>query len=152
MLTMSTKHLLAAAVAAVLLLGACGTSESGDDSTTLSLVGFAVPEAANKAIQAEWAKTEAGKDVRWATSYGPSGDQSRAVVTGLDADYVHFSVESDVTRLVDAGLVDPSWKDGPTNGVVSSSVVVLGPTIAHTRAPQAPGPAARRRKSPRSSR
>lgn len=48
------------------------------------------------------------------------------MVSGLDADYVHFSVTSDVTRLVDAGLVAESWDDGPNRGVVSSSIVVFG--------------------------
>jgi sulfate/thiosulfate transport system substrate-binding protein len=47
------------------------------------------------------------------------------VVNGLKADYVNFSLEGDVTRLVDAGLVDESWKSGPTNGIVSDSAVVI---------------------------
>ena len=38
---------------------------------------------------------------------------------------MHFSLESDVTRLVDAGLVDASWNTGPTKGIVTSSVVVF---------------------------
>jgi sulfate transport system substrate-binding protein len=63
--------------------------------------------------------------VSWVESYGASGDQSRAVEAGLEADYVHFSLEGDVTRLVDAGLVDSSWNAGPTGGIVSSSVVVF---------------------------
>ncbi|MFI5426347.1 extracellular solute-binding protein [Aeromicrobium sp. UC242_57] len=54
------------------------------------------------------------------------GDQSRAVVDGLPADYVHLSVATDVDRLVDAGLVDPTWDDGDNKGIVSTSVVVLG--------------------------
>jgi sulfate/thiosulfate-binding protein len=113
------------ALVAGLALAACTGSPSSGETVTLHIVGFAVPEAANKAIAAEWAKTEAGRDVRFETSYGASGDQSRAVVNGLKADYVHFSVSSDVTRLVDAGLVDESWDDGPNKGIVSSSVVVL---------------------------
>ena len=43
------------------------------------------------------------------------------MVAGLKADYVHFSVTSDVTRLVEAGLVDeyrlltfPSFLGGGT--------------------------------------
>jgi sulfate/thiosulfate transport system substrate-binding protein len=119
---------IAFALAAGLALSACGGGDaaSGDGgSTTLSIVGFAVPEAANKAIAAEWNKTPAGKGVKFQTSYGASGDQSRAVVAGLKADYVHFSVTSDVTRLVTEGLVDETWDDGPNKGVVSSSVVVL---------------------------
>ena len=124
----------AIAVAGSMVLGACGgssdsaSSEGGGPggSTTLSIVGFAVPEAANKAIAAEWNKTPEGKGVSFKTSYGPSGDQSRAVVSGLKADYVHFSVASDVTRLVDEGLVADDWDQGPNKGVVSTSVVVFG--------------------------
>jgi len=130
---MKTRIRATAAVvlAAALALSACGGGDGGGDgasggeATTLNIVGFAVPEAANKAIAAEWNKTPAGKGVRFQTSYGASGDQSRAVVAGLKADYVHFSVTSDVTRLVDAGLVDETWDDGPNKGVVSSSIVVL---------------------------
>lgn len=112
-----------AVVAALLALSACGTGTSS--GTTLSLVGFAVPKAANNAIQQEWGKTPDGEGVAWQESYGASGDQSRAVAAGLDADYVHFSLEGDVTRLVDAGLVASDWNAGPTKGIVSTSVVVI---------------------------
>ncbi len=120
------KAAVAATLTGLLGLAACGGGASaGDDGATLSLVGFAVPEAANKAIAAKWAETEDGKGVQWETSYGASGDQSRAVEGGLPADYVHFSLETDVTRLVDAGLVAEDWKDGANKGVVSQSTVVL---------------------------
>ena len=101
------------------------TSGGGGEEATISIVGFAVPEAANKAIAEAWAQTPEGENVTFRTSYGASGDQSRAVVDGLEADYVHFSVSSDVTRLVDAGLVADTWDDGPNKGVVSSSIVVF---------------------------
>lgn len=123
----------AIALAASLALAACGGSSDaadgdsgGSGSTTLSIVGFAVPEAANKAIAEAWNETPEGKGVKFKTSYGASGDQSRAVVSGLEADYVHFSVASDVTRLVDEGLVSEDWNTGPNEGVVSTSVVVFG--------------------------
>ncbi len=124
----SVRWLGAAVLASALLItSACGTSasSSSEGGTTLSLVGFAVPEQANKDIAAEWSKTADGKGVTWKTSYGASGDQSRAVESGLDADYVHFSLEGDVTRLVDAGLVAKDWNTGPNKGIVSQSVVVL---------------------------
>ena len=132
-----TRKAVAVALVATLALGAsaCGGSSSDEaggggggsgDGGTIAIVGFAVPEAANKAIADEFNETDAGRDVRFKTSYGASGDQSRAVVEGLDADYVHFSVTSDVTRLVDEGLVADTWDDGPTKGVVSSSIVVFG--------------------------
>lgn len=126
------RSLFALGLAASLALVACGDDGGNEDTsggeveeTTLSIVGFAVPEAANKAIADEFTKTDEGEGVSFRTSYGASGDQSRAVVDGLDADYVHFSVASDVTRLVDEGLVADTWDDGPTKGIVSSSIVVL---------------------------
>lgn len=105
--------------------GGGGAASGGGSDETINIVGFAVPEAANKAIAEAWGETEAGKGVAFKTSYGASGDQSRAVVSGLEADYVHFSVASDVTRLVDEGLVAEDWDAGPNKGVVSSSVVVF---------------------------
>ena len=118
---------IGASITGMLALTACssadGTSSDGD---TISIVGFAVPEAANKNIATEFAKTEEGADVTFETSYGASGDQSRAVEAGLEADYVHFSVPTDVTRLVDAGLVSDTWDDGENKGVVSTSIVVFG--------------------------
>ena len=123
-----SRAAIAASLLGALALSACspgGASESSDENT-IHIVGFAVPEAANKNIAAEFVKTDDGKDVKFETSYGPSGDQSRAVAAGLEADYVHFSVPTDVTRLVDEGLVADDWDSGENKGVVSTSVVVFG--------------------------
>jgi sulfate transport system substrate-binding protein len=84
-----------------------------------------VPKAGNNAAQAAFAKTDEGKGTSWKESYGASGDQSRAVVGGLKADYVHFSLTPDVTRLVDEGLVAKDWAAGPNKGIVTDSAVVL---------------------------
>lgn len=126
MTTLRRRLTIAAAltVAATLVLAACGSGGSTGD--TIKIVGFAVPEAANKAIAEKFQDTPEGKGVEFTTSYGASGDQSRAVADGLPADYVHLSVATDVDRLVDAGLVDPTWDDGPNQGIVSTSIVVLG--------------------------
>lgn len=112
-----------------LFFGGDSDADSADGPNagqTINIVGFAVPEAANKAIAAEYVRTDDGAGVKFKTSYGASGDQSRAVEGGLKADYVHFSVATDVDRLVKAGLVDENYDDGPNKGVVSSSIVVLG--------------------------
>ena len=120
---------LSAVAAAVLLLTGCvggaATAPGDAGTTTLHLVGFAVPKEANNAIQKKFDRHPEGKDVVWEESYGASGDQSRAVVNGLQADYVNFSLEGDVTRLVEADLVDQDWKSGPTKGIVSDSTVVI---------------------------
>ena len=71
---------------------------------TINIVGFAVPEAANKAIAEEWAKTARGRGRRRSRPpTAPRATRAGPSVDGLEADYVHFSVASDVTRLVDAG-------------------------------------------------
>ena len=46
-------------------------------------------------------------------------------MAGADADVVHYSLETDVTRLVDEGLVAEDWKDNATKGIATSSVVVF---------------------------
>ncbi len=38
---------------------------------------------------------------------------------------MHLSLEPDVTRLVDAGLVAEDWKDNETDGICTTSVVVM---------------------------
>jgi sulfate transport system substrate-binding protein len=121
--------LLAGALASTLALAACGGDDSGsggsDDANTLNIVGYSVLEQANKGVISAFQKTDAGKDVEFKESYGASGDQSRAVVAGAKADEVHLSLEPDVTRLVDEGLVADDWKDNDTNGICTSSVVVM---------------------------
>lgn len=123
-----TRVMAAVAISAsVAVLAACAPSSgsSDDENAPLSLVGFAVPKAGNNAAQAAFAQTDEGKGTTWKESYGASGDQSRAVEGGLKADYVHFSLTPDVTRLVDAGLVAKDWNAGPNKGIVTDSVVVL---------------------------
>ncbi|NRQ49832.1 sulfate ABC transporter substrate-binding protein [Aeromicrobium stalagmiti] len=118
-----------AAAAAIALLAACapssGNSAKGTSSTTLSLVAYSVPKAADGALQKAFAAKQSGDKIAWKDSFGASGDQSRAVAKGLKADVVHFSLSPDVTRLVDAGLVDTSWDDGANKGIISTSVVSL---------------------------
>src|SRR5690554_2771545 len=124
MVTVATMGLTACAASEASTPDASGAPAAAE-STELSLAAFAVPKAANNALQAAWGETAEGAGVTWVETYGASGDQSRAVAAGLDVDYVHFSLEGDVTRLVDEGLVAETWNDGPTEGIVSSSVVVL---------------------------
>jgi sulfate/thiosulfate transport system substrate-binding protein len=110
----------------LVLTSACSVSEAGEGGgDTISVNAFSVMEAANEPVFEDFKGTEEGKDVEFETSYGASGDQSRAVVANADADVVHYSLETDVTRLVDEGIVAEDWKDNPTNGIATSSVVVF---------------------------
>ena len=111
----------AATIAAAVGVSACSSSGS---AKTLRLVAYSVPKPAYDALAAAFEKTSAGKGVDIKGSYGPSGAQSKAVLAGQKADYVGFSVEPDLTKLVPS-KVDASWNAGPTKGLVSDSVVVI---------------------------
>jgi sulfate/thiosulfate transport system substrate-binding protein len=104
-----------------------GTDVSGGDAakTTLSLVAYSTPQVVYDEIIPDFQRTSAGAGVGFKTSYGASGDQSRAVEAGLRADVVSFSTEPDMTRLVDAGLVSPDWNQTPNRGLVTTSVVAF---------------------------
>ena len=58
-------------------------------------------------------------------SYGSSGDQSRAVSSGLPADVVALSLAPDVDKLVEPGIVAADWANDEHDGFVTNSVVVL---------------------------
>jgi len=120
----TTFKVAAVAAAGVLALTGC-SSASSEGGNSLNLVGYSVLEQANAGVISAFQDTPAGKGVEFKESYGASGDQSRAVAAGQDADEVHLSLEPDVTRLVDAGMVDKNWKDNATDGMCSQSIVVM---------------------------
>jgi sulfate/thiosulfate transport system substrate-binding protein len=117
------KFAAALLVAAALLAGGCGGGSGGGDR--LTLVAYSTPREAYEQLIPAFQETQAGKGVRFSQSYGASGDQSRAVQNGLAADVVTFSLEPDMTRLVDAGLVAKGWDADRHQGMITSSVVVF---------------------------
>ena len=126
---------LALALTAALAGGAIAQSPSPTVAPTptpfvtapgaVTIVGYSTPREAYSQLSEAFQATDAGKDVQFETSFGASGDQSRAVAAGLLADYVAFSLETDMTRLVDAGIVAPDWNAGPNKGFVTDSVVTF---------------------------
>jgi sulfate/thiosulfate transport system substrate-binding protein len=121
-----------ALIALLLVAAGCGgqssaSEDSGGDGSggKLTLVAYSTPEEAYKELIPAFNKTSEGKGVGFSQSYAASGEQSRAVEGGLPADVVEFSLEPDMTRLVDAGLVDKGWNQNEYKGNVTNSVVVL---------------------------
>jgi sulfate/thiosulfate-binding protein len=129
--TRATRIALAvAALLAMPVAAACGGSSSdaaagGGDGANLTLVAYSTPEEAYKELIPAFNGTPEGKGVGFDQSYASSGEQSRAVEGGLPADVVEFSLEPDITRLVDAGLVDADWNKNEYDGFVTDSVVVF---------------------------
>lgn len=93
--------------------------------TKLALVAYSTPREAYGQLISAFQKTAAGKDASFSQSYGASGEQSRAVAAGLQADIVAFSLAPDISDLVKKGLVAQSWNKGRYHGMVTRSVVVF---------------------------
>ena len=70
-------------------------------------------------------KDKTGQDVEFQESYLGSGAQSRAIVGGFEADIAALSLEEDIKRIADAGLITHDWKAKGPGGMVSDSIVVL---------------------------
>ena len=114
--------LAAAAVAAILTSGKASARPAGG---TISLVAYSTPRDAYSQLIPAFQDTSAGRGTSFQQSYGGSGEQARAVIAGLKADVVAFSLEPDMTSLVKAGLVAKTWKQEPFHGLVTHSVVVF---------------------------
>src|SRR4051812_9025908 len=110
---------------AVLTAGvaACGGTSSGSSGNSLSLVAYSTPKEAYAEIIPAFQKTAAGKDVKFSQSYGASGEQSRAVLGGLPADVVAFSLAPDVNKLVDKKIVDANWNTDKYGGVLTQPLL-----------------------------
>ena len=117
-------------VIAGLAFAGCGGSSSddaapqGEAGGSVRLVAYSTPrEAYAKLI--DLYKSGAGEGIEFDQSYASSGEQSRAVEAGLKADVVAFSLEPDMTRLVEPGIVPTDWNAGEHQGMVTDSVVVF---------------------------
>jgi sulfate transport system substrate-binding protein len=135
------KILLSTLVVAALAVAGCGgaSDETGGGSSasagggggsngSLSLVAYSTPEVVYDQIIPDFQKTPEGKGVSFKTSYGASGDQSRAVLAGQKADVVALSLAPDIDKLVPDKLVPADWVKqteaaGGTGGFVTTSLV-----------------------------
>jgi sulfate transport system substrate-binding protein len=94
-------------------------------STTLSLVAYSTPTVAFGKLIPAFQATDAGKDVSFQQSYAASEVQAKAVLAGLSADVVDFSLQPDMDSLAKAGLVAKTWNKNAYDGFVTKSVVVF---------------------------
>ena len=115
------------ALAATLGIAACGgDDDDGGSGGDVAIVAYSTPQQAyEEGLIPAFEDSPDGEGSSFSTSFGSSGDQSRAVEAGQDADYVSFSIEPDMQRLVDADIVAPDWNKRQYEGNVTDSVVVF---------------------------
>lgn len=119
LLTLSTSALAAAGC------GGSNTATAESGGARLALVAYSTPKEAYERLIPAFAATGPGKGVSFTQSYGSSGDQSRAVASGLPADVVALSLAPDVDKLVEPGIVAKDWASDELDGFVTNSVVVF---------------------------
>jgi sulfate transport system substrate-binding protein len=106
-------------------------SEAPASAATLTLGAYTTPrEAYGKAIlpafAKQWADQHGGQKVEFRESYLGSGAQARAITSGFEADVAALSLEPDIEKVREAGLIKHDWKAGDGGGMITRSVVVIG--------------------------
>ncbi len=116
-----------------LLVAACTNEpppagEKAATTRTVSLAAYTTPREAYARLlplfSAEW-EAKTGEKLAFEETYQASGAQARAVVGGLKADVVALSLEPDINKIVDAGLISHPWQDTAHQGIVTQSIVVI---------------------------
>ena len=123
------KRSIIVLMAALLLFGTTGVAQGAERRNVL-LAAYSVPKEVYEkriipAFERDW-KQRTGETIRISASFAASGAQARAILGGLEADVAALSLENDLQQLVKGGLVRPDWKKAPHNGIVTTSVVVIG--------------------------
>jgi sulfate transport system substrate-binding protein len=111
-------------------LQGCGRNSASDGNKVVLILGaYTTPrEVYGKAIipafKRYW-KEKTGQEVEFQESYQASGAQSRAIIGGFEADIAALSLEGDLDRITQAGLITHDWQAQPNRGIVSNSIVVI---------------------------
>ncbi|HJV29008.1 MAG TPA: sulfate ABC transporter substrate-binding protein [Gaiellaceae bacterium] len=119
------RRILASLAVVACSLSIAAAASARVEGGSISLVAYSTPRAAYADLIPAFQKTAPGKGTSIQQSYGASGEQARAVVSGLKADVVALSLEPDVTTLVNKGIVPSKWKNDKWGGIVTRSVVVF---------------------------
>ncbi|GMA65479.1 sulfate ABC transporter substrate-binding protein [Alicyclobacillus fastidiosus] len=127
-------------------LVACGTQSSSGSSTnghanntgassstkpvTLYFGSYSVTKNVYEnelfpAFEKYW-KARTGQTVTFNASFDADGAEARAITSGLPVDVAALSLEDDINKIQQAGLITHNWKSGPTGGMVTDSIVAIG--------------------------
>jgi sulfate/thiosulfate transport system substrate-binding protein len=113
-------------------LAACGGETEGADGDAkgvepLHVVAYPGLEVAyEEALEPAFEKTPAGSGVSFDNSFGPSGEQVRAIAGGQATSIVNVEQVGEMERLVEAGKVGPDWdQQGFFSGIADWTVIAF---------------------------
>src|SRR5947209_15782483 len=115
---------------AVLLLSGCFPKPpAGAGARSITVYGFSVmKEVLEKAIfpafAAKW-KQERGEDVHFTSSFAGSETVTNQILQGVEAEVAILSIERDVDRLQQGGVVTSDWRSLPSHGIVNKTPFVI---------------------------
>ena len=79
----------------------------------------------NPAFVKHWQQAS-GKTIEVETVHGPSGSQAQSIIAGNAADIAALSVDIDIDKIAQAGLINKEWRtEFPNDSVPYSSAVVF---------------------------
>lgn len=126
------RTLIMALSLALMFLNACNQKKEkvNQNQVTLTLGAYTVPKEAYQkeiipAFKRYW-QEKTGQEVLFFESYIASGAQSRAIAEGFEADIAALSLEKDIEKLKEKGLITHDWKKAPHQGFITRSLVVIG--------------------------
>jgi sulfate transport system substrate-binding protein len=105
-------------------------ASASKEARSIALGAYTTPREAYgrsilPAFRALWHE-RTGRDLEFRASYLGSGAQARAIIGGFEADVAALSLEPDIEKIREAGLIRHDWKAGEYGGMVTSSIVVIG--------------------------
>jgi sulfate/thiosulfate-binding protein len=122
------KRITGVAVA-LLPITLLATNSQAATPQTVNVVGYSIVSSAYTALETAFSQTAAGQGVTFTNSFGASTTQAEDVVAGQPADVVNFSLNPDLTLLINAGLVSHKWASVKAvkaqKGIVTDSVVAI---------------------------
>ena len=62
-------------------------------------------------------KKKTGQTVEFQESYVASGAQATAIIQGFEADIAPLSLEGDIQKIAEKGLITHDWKNNPYKGI-----------------------------------
>lgn len=136
--SLGSKLLLASAFTTTIMLTSCNQTQADDSNSTtitkqdISLLNVSYDVSRdfykeyNPLFSTTYQAKHANSTVDIKQSHGGSSKQALAVANGLQADVVTLNQESDMSLLVEKGLVANDWQQAlPNNAIPYTSTIVL---------------------------